>query len=185
MKKLLFLTAIVGLLFSACSSGGSGSAADLSKKVTEAENAFAKNSSKILDPSLAKTAIEAYEAYATALPNDDKTPMYLFKSAEMHRSIREYDKAIAIYDEIQTKYKNFEKAPHSLFLTAFTYENDLKELDKAKAAYELFLSTYPEHELADDVQFSLANLGKSPDDIIKAFTSKNNPNTPADSTAKK
>ena len=175
MKQFFFLFAIVvSVLFTACSSGGGGNSQELVSKITEAESAFTKNSSSAaLDPSLAKTAIEAYEAYAKALPTDDKTPMYLFKSAEMHRSLRQYNEAIAIYDRIQKDYNSFEKAPHSLFLTGFTYENDLKDLEKAKTAYESFLKTYPEHELADDVQFSLSNLGKSPDDIIKAFTEKN------------
>lgn len=183
MKQFFFLFAIVvSLLFAACNS--SGGSQDLASKITEAESAFAKNTgSSALDPNLAKTAIEAYEAYAKALPTDDKTPMYLFKSAEMHRSLRQYNEAIAIYDRIQKDYSSFEKAPHSLFLTGFTYENDLKDLEKAKTAYESFLKTYPEHELADDVQFSLSNLGKSPDDIIKAFTEKNpSANAKADTT---
>ncbi len=64
-----------------------------------------------------------------------------------------------------------------MFLLGFSYENDLKQNDKAREVYELFLKNYKSHELADDVQFSLNNLGKSPEDIIKQFE-KNKGKTP-------
>jgi TolA-binding protein len=36
-------------------------------------------------------------------------------------------------------------------------------------AYEAFLKKYPNDDFADDAQFLLKNLGKSPEEIIKGF----------------
>ena len=55
---------------------------------------------------------------------------------------------------------------------AFCYENDLRQKDKAKTLYESFLTKYPNHELAKSVQFSLDNIDKSPEQIIKEFEAK-------------
>ena len=45
--------------------------------------------------------------------------------------------------------------------------------DKAKPLYEEFLKKYPQHELAQSVQFSLSNIDKTPEQIIKEFEAKN------------
>lgn len=135
---------------------------------------FNSNNKVSLDKDLAEKAIAAYTSYASKYKDDPETPGYLFKAADVHRGLRQNDKAIEVWENIYNTYPDFEKAPHCLFLMGFSYENDLKNLDKAKGLYEQFLSKYPNHDLADDVQFSIKNLGKSPEEIIKSFEAANN-----------
>ncbi|MEN0006956.1 MAG: tetratricopeptide repeat protein, partial [Bacteroidota bacterium] len=78
----------------------------------------------------------------------------------------------AIYDQIYENYPDYEKAPQSLFLKAFTQDNDLKRPDEARKLYEEFLERYPEDDFADDTQFLLENLGKDDEEIIKSFQEK-------------
>jgi|GEM_PF-105133 len=118
--------------------------------------------------------IAAYDKFITKYPNDAKTPEYLFNESEVYSTKKDFDKAIECYTKIYTNYKDHEKAPTALFMLGFTYEDKLKNLVKAKAYYDEFLSKYPQHELADDVQFSLNNLGKSPEEIMKEFEAKMN-----------
>ncbi len=125
------------------------------------------------DIKAAMGTVRAYEKFAKERTNDPKIPEYLFKAAEIQRSLKNYKKAIEDYETIQTNYPDYEKTPHSTFLLGFIYENDLKDTDKAKAMYEQFLEKYPEHELADDVKFSLDNLGITPEEIIKRFEEQN------------
>jgi len=175
MKQWVKIPLLVLIVtFAACNSADSAKK-NMQKNIVSAESAFVKEGNAVtFDPKAAQTAVESYEAYATAYPDDTLSAQYLFKAGEMYRSLRQFDKAIATYERILKDYNSYSKAPHSLFLMGFTYENDLKDLEKAKLTYEKFLKTYPNHELADDVQFSLSNLGKSPDEIIKAFAEKNN-----------
>jgi TolA-binding protein len=65
------------------------------------------------------------------------------------------------------------QAPAALFLSGFIYENDLGDLEKAKAAYEDFIKRYPtDTSYLDDVQVSLKNLGKSAEELIREFEKK-------------
>ena len=141
----------------------------LAKLIKEAEGKLYKNDGGSFDRKQATNVVDAYNNYAKKFPQDAESPQYLFKAAEIYRSMRNYKKATEIYQNIHDNYSNFDKAPHSLFLLGFIYENDLKDLNKAKSVYEQFIAEYPKHELSDDVQFSLNNLGKPAEEIIKGF----------------
>jgi tetratricopeptide (TPR) repeat protein len=118
---------------------------------------------------IANDYINSCELYAMLLPENSNSPSYLHKAGETARSIRTYQKALELYEWIGDKYSDFEKAPQSLFLRAFTLDNDLKRYDEAKVLYEEFLQKYPEDDFADDTKFLLENLGKDDEEIINSF----------------
>ncbi len=167
--KNLAILALIGI-FGACTSVGGGSKDTLTSAIKTAEDAMYGDKQNLeFDSNKAQNLVNAYSDYAAAFPQDTLTANYLFKSAEVLRSLRKFDDAVNIYQQIGKDYPNYEKAPHSLFLLGFSYENDMKRLKDAEQVYKQFLAKYPSHELADDVQFSLNNLGKSPEEIIKEF----------------
>ena len=45
-------------------------------------------------------------------------------------------------------------------MLGFIYANSLENLEEAKKYYSLFIEKYPNHDLADDAQYELNNLGK-------------------------
>ena len=51
-------------------------------------------------------------------------------------------------------------------------DNDIKNIVKARAAYQDFLQKYPKSDLANDATLSLQNLGKTPEEIVKGFEVK-------------
>lgn|GEM_PF-781219 len=133
---------------------------------------YSKEQKGRLDRRKASRLINAYEAHAKELPNDPNTPEYLYKAGEVARSINDFNRALSSWEKIYSDYRSFKKAPQALFLQGFIYENDFKDLDKAKKVYKEFLSKYPKHDLTDDVQFSLKHLGKPADEIIQGFSKK-------------
>lgn len=118
--------------------------------------------------------VDACEAYAISAPQDPKTPDYLFNAAEIAKLLKTYDKAISLYDKLIEQYPDYKKTPSALFIKAFTLENELGREEEAKQAYTLFLEKYPDDNFADDARFSLENIGKSPDEVLKAIEAKNN-----------
>lgn len=167
MKKSIVLVLSLMVFFASCSGP---SKSDLLNNIKEAEaKLFDQNDSFKFDENLAQSAIDAYANFATTFPEDSVTPSILFKEADLLRAMHKYETAVDIYKNIESNYSNHSKAPHSLFLQGFVYENEIGDLNKAKEKYQAFLDKYPDHDLADDVQFSLKNLGKSPEDIIKEF----------------
>ena len=114
-----------------------------------------------LNRQAARNYVDVCEAYALTHPNDPKSADYLHKAAETARAIRTIPKALALYDWILEKYPNHDKAPQALFLKAFTYDNNLNDVENARENYEAFLAKYPEDDFADDTKFLLENLGKT------------------------
>ena len=130
-------------------------------------------SSKQPNMALYKQSALTYDKFAEAFPNDSQTIDYLFKSAELHRSLKEFDVAVTIYEKIVKSVTANSKQANCLFLMGFTYENELNQKEKAKQYYNEFLEKYPKHELIESVKFSLKNIDKPMEEIIKEFEQKN------------
>ena len=124
------------------------------------------------DANVAREVINLYDNFVRKHPKSKEAPEMLLKSADLHRSMKNYNIAISVYEKIESDYPEFEKLAQVVFLQGFVFENELGKLDKAKERYEYFLKKYPDHELAKDVTFSLQHLGKSPEDIIREFEQK-------------
>lgn len=120
--------------------------------------------------------IEISEA-AAALQKEKKQPdayvRILMQAAGLAKSIGNPKKALQLYYQVESQLPEHRQAPAALFLSGFIYENDLGDLDKAKTVYQDFLKRYPDDpNYLDDVQVSLKNLGKSPEELIREFEKK-------------
>ncbi|MEN0006974.1 MAG: tetratricopeptide repeat protein [Bacteroidota bacterium] len=151
---------------------GDEGVAAIKADLQETRKTMFNDSTGRIDLPKAAAFINATEAMANLRPDDPQTPVLLHQAGETARSTRDFQKAIAIYDQIYENYPDYEKAPQSLFLKAFTLDNDLKRPDEARKLYEEFLERYPEDDFADDTQFLLENLGKDDEEIIKSFQEK-------------
>lgn len=116
--------------------------------------------------------VKLYNQLATDFPDDPKAPEYLFKAGEVSMGINMDFDAIGYFQRLERDYPKFDKAPHALFLQAFIWDNKLNDDGKAEFIYKQFLEKYPMHEMAKDAQFSLDNLGKSDEELIKEFEQK-------------
>ena len=132
-----------------------------------AERVFVDAGESGLNVVNAREYVNACEAYALVLPGRKNAPRYLFNAAEISRTIKTFDKTLYLYDWIIDKYPKFEKAPTALFMKGFILENELNNKEKAIETYRAFLQEYPSHDLADDVQFLLDNIGKSNEEILE------------------
>jgi len=101
--------------------------------------------------------------------NPDQYVDLLLKAAGLAKAIEKPEKAIELYAQVLANAPQHPKAATAQFMKGFIYANDLNQLDKAKAAYEVFLQKYPNDELAESAKMELENLGKSPEELIKKF----------------
>lgn len=122
-----------------------------------------------LDTLSAVKLINKSIAYATRYQRDTLTPSYLFRAADVARGIGKYQQAIKLWEQVETQYSTFVKAPEALFFQGFTYENDLQQPEQAKEYYQLFIKKYPQHPLISTVQACLLNLSETPVELIKKF----------------
>ncbi len=145
---------------------------ELLAKVNEFEGKVFKTDGT-MDVTNANLLIDGYILFGESYPDAAESANLLFKAAEVSLGMNQAPRALALYQKVYTNYAEFEKRPFALFLQGFIYENNLGRLDDAQLIYEKFLVEYPEHPMADDAKYSLDNLGKSPDELIKEFEEKN------------
>lgn len=120
----------------------------------------------------AQKYVDACEAYALGNNDSGMAPEYLYRAAEMARTLKTYPKALSIYDWIEDKYPNYEKAATTMFLKGFMLENELNDKESARKVYQDFVTKYPKSDLQDDVQFLLDNIDKSDEEIMKLIEKK-------------
>lgn len=168
MKKRLTIAALfLGILMNACQTD---QVASLQQKLMDLDKAM--GGAAVTDKAKAAEFIKTSEELAAKLEktNQDQYVDVLLKAAGLAKTVDNPQKAIELYAKIADGLPKHKKAPTALFMIGFVQENDLNDLNKAKATYELFLQKYPnDPDFADDAQNALKMLGKSPDDIIKEF----------------
>jgi len=93
------------------------------------------------------------------------TEQELFEKATKAQEQSDFATAIKSYEELAQKYPKSSYAPKCQFMTGYLYANHLKDVDKAKAAYQGFIKNFPEDNLVKDAQWELDHLGKDVNDI--------------------
>lgn len=166
MNKVLFSALILITVLASCNAKRDWS----QKAIEKQEKTLAEQAQKgKVDSSSVNNLLKDYEAYATAYPNDTNGANYLFKAADFYRYMRKPLRSIELYSKIYAHYPTLSKRPYALFLQGFIFENEVGNTHSAKNLYEKFLAEYPAHPIAKDVQTTLNNLGKTPEQLIQEF----------------
>ena len=166
MRKLITL-ALLGIVFNACQNDPVKSHQEKLVKLDK-EMGGANVTDKAKAAEFIKTSEELAALVEKTTP--DQYVDVLLKAAGLAKTVENPQKAIELYTKIADALPQHKKAPTALFMIGFVQENDLNDLEKAKATYESFLQKYPnDPDFADDAQNAIKMLGKSPDEIIKEF----------------
>lgn len=116
--------------------------------------------------------VDVCEAYVLVYPESTAAPEFLFKAAEVAKSIQTFPKSLSIYDWMINKYPDYEKTPTAMFLKGFIIENNLGNDSLALVNYKAFISRYPNDDLVDDANFLIENLGKTDEEILQMIEEK-------------
>lgn len=168
MRNLLWIFGISTFLITGCGPSKEKRViqiADIEKRLFSPE-AYSFN--KVSADSLVNLYVEFVKKY----PEDTMSPGFLFKAANVTMNNNEPEKAIGFFDQYITGYPTAQKAPMCLFFKAFVYENMLRDIDRAREIYLQFIEKYPKDDFVDDAQMAMANLGKTPEMLIREFEEK-------------
>lgn len=117
--------------------------------------------------------LRSYDEYTKKFPGDKKkTPEYYYKAAALCRAAKLPVKAIKYYDRILSDYPEFERAPEVAFLSAFTYDEDLNEKERAKEAYQEVIEKFPDDKWAEQATERLKTIDMSDEELIQSFMKK-------------
>ena len=131
--------------------------------------AMFNDSTNVINRATAAAYVNVCEAHALTLPQDSLSPTYLHRAAEIARTMGHINKAMNVYDWLLVKYPEDRLAGQALFLKAQTYDDLLKDEEKAKPLYEEFLKKYPNSEFSDDAVFQLEMLGKTDEEVLQVI----------------
>jgi len=162
MKTILFSITILSILILSCSTKKSPE-----ELMKEAETFT--NEKKIPE------SVTSYESLLNDFPDDSLAPEATFRLATIYQNklvinISEDEslhKSVELFQSIHEKYSGSDKAPMGLFMAGFILANDLKDYNAATEIYNLFLETYPDHELVASTKEELDNMGLTPEEILQ------------------
>jgi TolA-binding protein len=158
---------VLVLTISACTSADQ----KLRDQIASSEKELLNDSIMVPDAQKAKDMTALYLSYIEKFPADTMSPLYLFKAADLSAKTNEIHTAVQLFGKLAKDYPDHRHAAVAVFLQGFIYENQAGDPMKAKPYYEEFLKKYPDHPMAADVLFSLENLGKTPEELIRSFES--------------
>ncbi len=144
---------------------GSGSPADYSQRIAEAEKIVAQDpknyqawvqlGNDYFDTEQPQKAVNAYAKALEIDPNNQSTPNLLTDQGVMYRKMGLFDKAVENFERAN---KLDPKHAQSLFNLGVVYANDLKQNDKAIAAWQRYLAVDPMSPQAQQVKAMLEEL---------------------------
>lgn len=143
---------------------------NLLEEIKKREKAFKED--KTVNNRNSFLLMEAYVSFSERFNNRENADEYLFKAGEIAMGEKMTVEAIRYLTRLYDEFPRYEKRAYGLFLLGFVQENYSGNLDEAKRIYQLFLMEFPNHEMADDAQASIDNLGKTPEEIIRGFEIK-------------
>jgi len=174
MNKVVYL--ILVLLIMACTSNEEKQKKEkqsIETNIARLEKILANDTTGQINIAAAYEVIRNYASYSYKFPNDSNTPEYIFRMANILNALGKYREAVEAFHKIESKYPDYSKLDICIFLQGNIYETELKNLEKARDYYELFLQKYPNHPLSKDIKVLLENLGKSPEELLKSIQQKN------------
>lgn len=123
---------------------------------------------------LAERAINAFNTYGSECMNDSLAPIFLLKAGQVAQSIANYQQAEILLRKCTTAFPNFRNRGAALFLLAQLFDEPtmLNNEAEAKIIYEDIIKSYPNTAWARDAKASIANLGKTDEQLIQEFLKK-------------
>jgi len=167
MKKYILLALFTAFILTSCSHSKDK---DL-LKIKDFEKSVLGNVAAPLNMENAEKLVILYTDFAKKYPNDTNSVNFLFKAANISM-ILQPKRSVELFDQIIKDYPAYNKMAHCMFLKAFVYDDKLKNINKAREAYEEFIKKYPTNEFTDDAKACLDNLGKTTEQLIQEFEAK-------------
>ena len=164
MKQLVWIFSLSFLLVSC------GDSQESLNKEIEGLTEIMKNENYPSKENMEKIVI-LFDRYIEEFPEAKESYSYMELKAKYQAANNNYEQALITYEDLVKRYPEDNRSADAVFMQAFIIENYLLDKVKAKTKYSDFLKHYPNHELADDAQFSIENLSLTDEEIMKKLQS--------------
>ena len=142
------------------------------KTISDLEKKVFSDSAQRLDPIIGQSLITEYGKFSQLYPSDSLSPEYTFKAGELSLSLNKPLEAFGYFEQVATRFPEYKRASYAIFMKGFIYDGPLNDTALARKFYVDFLNKYPNHPLSKDAGFSLRNLGKTDEELVREFEQK-------------
>ncbi len=163
--KYVWLIPVAALLFS-CGEQKETSA-DVQTRIRAMEDSVFE--SLTFDKRKAQALVDVYKAYANANPGDTMSAEFLFRAANVSKSMHEGEEGLRLYDRIISEFPSWRRLPDVYYLKAFTIDSELGRKGDAYTAYQDVIGRFPDHPFAKDARAMMENLQYSDEELIQRF----------------
>ena len=165
MKNTLKLMSVALLACVMLACGGN------EKKITQEDLKAAESTLSdergMLNKEAVPAVVEQYCEFVKQNPKDPQAPEWLFKAMQVEVRVGETDKAIELTNKLAKDYPEYENVPVALVMLASDVYNDqLHDLDQARATYERVVKDYPDSEWAKTAAQLIEFLGMTPEEML-------------------
>ena len=165
--KYIFLLPFFALMVACGGSEKPETPVDAKERIRAMEDSVFESST--FDRRRAQALLDVYKAYANAYQLDSMAPEYLFRAANLSKSMHDGEQGIRLYDRIIKDYGAWYRLPDVYYLKAFTIDSELDQRGAAKEAYEEVINRYPDHPFAKDARIMIDNLMYTDEELIQRF----------------
>lgn len=169
-KKFLWAIPVALLLLGCGDTNKQDTPADAQARIRAMEDSVFQTLS--FDRRKALALIDVYKAYATANPQDTMSAEYLFRAANVAKSLHDGELSIKLYDRIAREFPSWRRLPDVLYLKAFTIDSELGNKGDAEMAYRAVIEAYPSHPFAKDAYQMIQNLQYTDEELIRIFQAR-------------
>lgn len=132
-----------------------------------AEELYAAGEAAAADTSSQIVALERFGELLRRYPRHALAPQALKQMAMISQQRGEMQTAIELYQRLLREFPESDQGDEAQFMIAFIYEEYLRDLDQARAAYQAVIDRYPDSELAASARLLLPNVGRDPEEYVE------------------
>ncbi|MCF8257545.1 MAG: tetratricopeptide repeat protein [Flavobacteriales bacterium] len=170
IRFLWVISVLVVLLLAACGGGEVKDSESAELAVIDSlETILFTDEGGMDNRAAAQLLVRSYATYYQHHKSDSTAIDMLFKAGEVSMGLGDGRLAVKYFGTVAEEHPEFRKAPEALFLQGFCEENLNGDMEQAKFFYSDFIAKHPGHVLVEDARFSIENLGKTDEELIKMF----------------
>jgi|TARA_B110000263_G_scaffold239554_1_gene241884 TolA-binding protein len=154
LLKILLLFGFVALPFGGCGQ-------------QSAEELFAAGEAAAADPASLDQAVGHFKDFLEKFDQDPKASEALNKLAALAQQQGQMQEAIAYYERVLADYPESGHGDEAQFMIAFIYEEYVRDVERARLAYQRVIDLYPNSELAASARHLLPNIGRNPEEWVE------------------
>lgn len=141
----------------------------LNDEVVALEKSLFEDKTAELDKDKAVEMIKLYTSFSEKFAEDTLAPEYLFRASSIAENINQPNNSVNYLTRIEDKYPDYKNYAICIFKKAYLYDTRLRNVEKAREYYQLFIDKYPNHELASVAESSLMFLGMSDEELLETM----------------